>query len=143
MANHSDADAYIQGLNPAMAKLAGLVHQVFADEGCSSYVKTIYVGYDFDGEMVAAMYGHPDHIEVALALPEDAEGRLLVDASHLTWRTLPVAARIRVKDDLPELTGLVRTSTKRVRSREHSVLRDNDYFIRSRKERRSRGGRAE
>ena len=44
------------------------------------------------GEMVAALYSHADHVELALALPESEEHRLLVDATHLTWRTMPVAA---------------------------------------------------
>lgn len=142
MTTHSEADTYIAGLNPAMSKLAGLIHEEFAGKGCSSYVKTIYVGYDLGGEMVAAMYGHVDHVEVALALPEDAAGPLLVDARHLTWRTLPVAALVRSADDMSELTALVQTAIERVRSQAHEVSRDNDFFIRSRQERPSRFRRA-
>ncbi|MCX6539976.1 MAG: hypothetical protein NTX77_00005, partial [Actinobacteria bacterium] len=38
-------------------------------------------------------------------LPEDAEGDLLVDASHLTWRTLPVAAIVRSSGSIDDFTG--------------------------------------
>jgi len=86
--------------------------------------------------MVAALYGHADHVEIALALPEEADDPLLVDASHLTWRTLPVAAIIRTENDMTALEGLVADACDRVRTREHSVVRDNDFFIRSRRERR-------
>ena len=61
-----------------MRALATSAHDIFVEYGCTSYVKTIYVGYDHDGEMVAALYGHSDHVEIALALPEDAEGDILV-----------------------------------------------------------------
>ena len=133
---HSEAATYLAGLNETTRSLAVVAHEAFASEGCSSYVKTIYIGYDIDGEMVAALYGHADHVEVALALPEDAAGDLLVDASHLTWRTLPVAAIIRSGDDIVDATSLIAFACRRVRDREHAVERDNDFFIRSRRERR-------
>jgi len=136
MGSHREAEGYLEALNPAVRRLATSSHEIFVAEGCSSYVKTIYVGYDFGGEMVAALYGHGDHVEIALALPEDAEGRLLVDASHLTWRTLPVAAIVRTEADITELVELIASSCRRVREREHAVVRDNDFFIRSRRERR-------
>lgn len=138
MGSHREAEGYLEALNPSVRRLATSSHEIFVAEGCSSYVKTIYVGYDFGGEMVAALYGHGDHVEIALALPEDAEGRLLVDASHLTWRTLPVAAIVRTEADITELVELIASSCRRVREREHSVVRDNDFFIRSRRERRLR-----
>lgn len=103
--------------------------------GCTSYVKTIYVGYDIDGEMVAALYGHSEQVEIALALPEDALGEILIDASHLTWRTLPVAAILRSSSDLEAFHPLAAEAADRVRRREHDVLRDNAHFIRSRRER--------
>jgi hypothetical protein len=101
-------------------------------------VKTIYIGYDIDGEMVAALYGHIDHVEVALALPEDAEGDLLIDAKHLTWRTLPVAAIVRNKTDIVAFMQLALTAVEGVRTSSHTVNRDNEFFIKSRQERRDR-----
>jgi hypothetical protein len=136
MGSHHEAETYLRMLNPLVQKLAAAAHSLFVAEGCSSYVKTIYVGYDFEGEMVAALYGHADYVEIALALSEDAEGRLLVDASHLTWRTLPVAAIVRAETDIAELAELVAMACRRVREREHAVVRDNDFFIRSRRLRR-------
>lgn len=116
-----------------MRGLAQAAHALIVSEGCSSYVKTIYVGYEIDGEMVAALYGRADHLEIALALPEDVDGALLVDASHLTWRTLPVAAIVRNQDELEAFGALASEACRRVRERSHSVHRDNDFFIARRK----------
>lgn len=132
---HDEAEAYVAELNGTVRDLAAAAHQVLISEGCASYVKTIYVGYDIDGEMVAALYGHSDRVEIALALPEDAEDRLLIDASHLTWRTLPVAAVVRTMNDLAGLQALLAQSGERVRMGQHLVARDNDYFIRSKRDR--------
>lgn len=133
--SHSEAEAYLAELHGTVRELATSAHKALISEGCASYVKTIYVGYDIDGEMVAALYGHSDHVEIALALPEDAENRLLIDASHLTWRTLPVAAVVRTINDLVELQALLARSSERVRLSQHGVARDNDYFIRSKRHR--------
>ena len=131
----SEVDDYIRPLNDKARKLAGAAHEVLDNEGCASYVKTIYIGYEIDGQMVAALYAHTDHLEVALALPEDAEGASLIDATHLTWKTLPVAAVIRALDDLDEFKVLASTAVARVRSQTHDVERDNDYFVKARRDR--------
>lgn len=119
-----------------MRRLGLQAHEVLAATGAVSYVKTIYVGYEINGEMIAALYPRADHLEIALALPEDAESRLLVDASHLTWRTLPVAAIVATADDVSALSGLAAAAAERVRTANHDVLRDNEFFARSRRERR-------
>lgn len=135
--SHSEAEDFIGQLGH-MKELAGLTHCALVELGCASYVKTIYVGYDIGGEMVAAMYGHADHLEIALALPEDEESDLLVDASHLTWRTLPVAAVVKRKSQVAEFTKLATSACERVRSASHDVMRDNDFFIKAREARRHR-----
>lgn len=135
---HSDAENYLAEVSSEVRQVARGVHQVMVGLGCASYVKTIYIGYDLGGEMVAALYGHADHVEVALALAEDEEGSLLVDASHLTWRTLPVAAFLRSEDDIEDFAPLAESACERVREHSHDVNRDNDFFVRSRAERRSR-----
>jgi len=133
---NSDAQAYLSEMNKKFGPLASDLHDVLMKLGCVSYVKTIYIGYDIAGEMVAALYGHSDHVEIALALPEDTVGDLLVDARHLTWRTLPVAAIVRNKTDVLTFTQLASTAVERVRTASHTVNRDNDFFINSRRERR-------
>ena len=138
MSSDGDAQAYLSEMGKRVRPLAAALHEVLLRLGCVSYVKTIYIGYDIDGEMVAALYGHSDHVEIALALPEDAEGDLLIDASHLTWRTLPVAAIVRTKDELQQFSSLAEAAVERVRSSSHAVNRDNDFFARSRRERRGR-----
>ena len=121
---HAEADAYLAGLSGAVGILAEAVHRVFATLGCASYVKTIYVGCEIDGKMAAAANSHADYVEVALALPEDVESDLLVDATHLTWRTLPVAALVRRTDDLPLFESLAADACARIRSRAYDVHRD-------------------
>lgn len=136
--SHGEAAAYLNEVSSGVRDVAVAAHGVLAELGCSSYVKTIYVGYDHDGEMVAALYGRADYVEIALALPEDADGALLVDASHLTWRTLPVAAILRDMADVEAFAALASDAVDRVRSQRHDVRRENEYFIRRRRERRAR-----
>ena len=123
-------------MNKKVRTLASNLHDVLLSLGCVSYVKTIYIGYDIGGEMVAALYGHSDYVEIALALPEDADGDLLIDASHLTWRTLPVAAIVRNTSDVSAFTHLASAAVESVRAGSHTVNRDNDFFAKSRRERR-------
>ena len=137
--NHSDAEAYLASLNKKIGGLAAQAHRQLIDQGCTSYVKTIYIGYDFNGEMVAALYGHVDYVEVAIALPENFDSLILIDASHLTWRTLPVAAVIKSKDDLSRFSALVIAACEGVLSGSHTVLRDNDFFAKAKRERDERG----
>jgi hypothetical protein len=137
MSDNGDAKIYLSDMGKKMRPVAGAIHEVLISFGCVSYVKTIYIGYDIDGEMVAALYGHTGHVEIALALPEDAEGDLLVDASHLTWRTLPLAAIVRSLDEVDDFKQLAQVAAERVRTAAHTVNRDNDYF-KTRENRRRR-----
>ena len=137
--NHEDAETYITSLNGKVRNIALSAHAELLKEGCSSYVKTIYVGYDFNGEMVAALYGHSEYIEVAIALAESYESPVLIDASHLTWRTLPVAAVLKSKADIKMFAPLVKEACKGVLSGEHTVLRDNDFFAAAKRERQEKG----
>ena len=136
---HSEAEAYLAGMNNKIIKIASAAHQILVDSGCSSYVKTIYIGYDFNGEMVAALYGHSEYIEVAIALSEMHESSILIDASHLTWRTLPVAAVLKSKVDLKKFALLVKEACKGVLSGDHTVLRDNEFFMNAKRERQEKG----
>lgn len=135
MHRFSDAEAFLLDVAPGVRELAEAAHAVLAGEECASYVKTIYVGYEIDGDMVAALYAHPQHLEIALALPEDVLGDKLVDASHLTWRTMPVAAIVKDPQDLVQFAELAKQAASRVRTHEHTVLRDNEFFMNSRRER--------
>lgn len=137
--SHSDAEAYLVGLNKKIGDLAIQAHRQLVDQGCTSYVKTIYIGYDFNGEMVAALYGHVDYVEVAMALPEDFDSPIVIDASHLTWRTLPVAAVLKSKADLKMFARLVMEACKGVLSGGHTVLRDNEFFAAAKRERQEKG----
>ncbi len=134
-----DVRDHLAALNPQVRPLARSLHKIFVDAGCEAYVKTIYVGYDIGGEMVAAVYGHSDRLEIALALDENRAHPLLVDASHLTWRTLPVAAILRQKTEIEDLRELVAEGVARIQAGTHDVNRDNDFFVKSRKARRRTG----
>lgn len=135
MSNHDQALALLKECNKRIQRLGIGSHNILVAAGCKSYVKTIYVGYEINGEMIAALYPRSDHLEVALALPEEANSRLLVDASHLTWRTLPLAALVRGSDDVPEFTELAKSAVDRVRTARHDAMRDNESFVRTRRER--------
>lgn len=135
MVSRSEVASYIEPLNPQVRKLAMAAHKILDGPDCTSYVKTIYIGYEIGGQMYAALYAHSDHLEVALALPEDAEGASLIDAIHLTWKTLPVAAVVCTSDDLVEFKVLANSAVARVRSKSHDVDRENDFFIKARRER--------
>lgn len=105
--------------------------------GCNNYFKTIYIGYEHEGEMVAAIYPHQSHLEIALALPEDFNDPILSDASRLTWRTLPVLATVRTISDLNQAVRLSSIALTNVQTGAHLVNRTNDYFIRFRNARRN------
>lgn len=134
----SEAKKYIAHLNKSSGALCSQVHEMFLAAGCNSYVKTIYIGYDIDGEMVAALYGHADHVEVALALAEDHPSSQLIDASHLTWKTLPVAAIGHNAAEVKKFGPLIEEACARVRAGQHDVNRDNDFFMKAKRERRGR-----
>ena len=132
MMSITNEDRLLGTLNPVLKPSGIALHQRFLEAGCTSYVKTIYIGYDLDGVMVAAVYPHVNRVEVALALPDDHQSELLIDATHLTWKTLPVAAVVRRKDDMEEVHGLVNEACHRIATGSHDVERPNDYFFRSR-----------
>ena len=134
----TEAREYLRTLNKRVATLGSAIHEMFVAEGCASYVKTIYIGYDIGGDMVAALYGHGDHVEVALAVSELNTSPILVDASHLTWRTLPLSAIVKTKEDLRDIEVLIADACERVRQGQHDVKRDNEFFMKSRRERRGR-----
>ena len=136
---HPEADEYIGRLHGNLAKIASDLHKKLIAEGCSSYVKTIYIGYDFNGSMVAAMYVRAEYVEVALALSESYESPILIDGSHLTWRTLPVAAIVKSKEDVRLFNTLVQSACQGVKNGEHTVDRDSEYFRKARQERTEKG----
>jgi len=138
MPTSAEALEYLKALNKRTARLGEAVDELFGHEGCSSYVKTIYIGYDIGGEMVAAMYGRGDHLEIALALAEDHPSSVLIDASHLTWKTLPVAAIFHDLSEVEAVRVLVAEACERVRTGQHNVNRDNEFFMKAKRERRGR-----
>lgn len=138
---HSEADEYIGKSNGKLKKIAGDLHKKLIAEGCSSYVKTIYIGYDFNGAMIAALYIRAEYVEVALALSESHESPILIDGSHLTWRTLPVAAIVRTKEDVRLFNSLVQSACEGVKKGEHTVDRDSEFFRKARRERNEKGVR--
>lgn len=137
--NHFEAEKYLASLGRKVGGLAAEAHRQLIDQGCTSYVKTIYIGYDFKGVMVAALYGHSDYVEVAIALPEDFDSSILIDATHLTWRTLPVAALLKKPSDVKSFAILVKVACDGVLSGSHTVLRDNDFFVKAKRGKKERG----
>jgi hypothetical protein len=128
----ADVEQYMAQTNAKIRKVLAALHNTFETENCTAYVKTIYIGYDIDGVMTAAAYAHSDHVEVALAVAEDHPDDRLKDASHLTWRTLPLAIELRTVTDVTKATPLIHEACERIRNQNHHVHRDNDYFMRKR-----------
>ena len=135
----TDEGTLLGSLNPTLKPLGVKFHKQLLSQGCVSYVKTIYIGYDLEGIMVAALYPHSDRVELALALPEDHESTLLIDATHLTWKTLPVAAVVKTKGDATETLKLIDEACQRIKDGVHDVERPNDYFMTARRESATRG----
>src|ERR1035437_4140335 len=121
-------------LNKVLKPLGTALHKQLVKAGCTTYVKTIYIGYDLNGIMVAALYPHIDRVEIALALPDSHESGLFIDATHLTWKTLPVAVVLNNEEDLAEASVLVEEACQRIKDGVHDVERPNDYFMKSRRE---------
>ena len=92
-------------------------------------VKTIYISYMVGNQMVAAVYPRSREIEVALALPEDHPSPLLRDATHLTWRTLPVSTLLTDAAGATSILDLLVEAVERVASGTHDVHRANEHFI--------------
>lgn len=130
----SEVEALLAQLGKELRPAGSAIHEGLLKRGCSAYVKTIYIGYDLEGVMVAALYPHQERIEVALALAEDHPSTLLIDATHLTWRTLPVAAVIKDESQLGEVLELVNEACGRVSEGVHDIERPNDFFVKSRRE---------
>jgi hypothetical protein len=125
-----DAEQLLAESPPAIRKVMGAVYKYFVSEaGCDPYVKTIYVGFMLGGELVAAAYPHAESVEIALALPDDLEGPGLLDAAHLTWRTMPVAVEVRDAADLEAVRGYMATAVERVRTGAHDVELPQERFM--------------
>jgi hypothetical protein len=123
---------------PNLRAVAWKIDREMIRLGCEAYVKTIYVGYEIGGAMVAALYPHPDHLEIALALDEGFEHSLLEAADHLSWRTLPVSALITEPRNFSEVAPLLHLAVERVVSGSHAVSRDNEFFKMRRGSKRGR-----
>jgi hypothetical protein len=113
----------------ARTAFAALYDRLVGTYGCDVYVKTIYVGFEICGEMVAAAYPHHDKFEVALALSEDHPDPRLKDATHLTWRTMPVSIMVGRPEELEPLMHLVDESARRITEGTHNVNRPPEHFI--------------
>jgi hypothetical protein len=125
-----DASTLGAGLSPSLLHAYTQIYEVMVDEiGCEVYVKTIYVGFTIGGAMVAAVYPRSDCLEVAMALPEDVEGSEFIDATHLTWPTMPVAVSVSDAADLPGALDHLRNAAERVSAGHHDVRRPNEHFI--------------
>lgn len=124
------AEKLVQESVSSVRRALKSTYEYFVDQnGCTTYVKTIYVGFELQGTMVAAAYPHSQWLEVALALPDDITGPGLVDATHLTWRTMPVAIEIRSQSDLKRALKYFELALERVRSGAHDVELPQERFM--------------
>lgn len=125
----------VSGFSPAIQQMVRELHDFLIDLECSSYIKTIYIGYEIGGEMVAALYPYHKHVDIALAIPEETSDSNLMDASHLTWRSLPLLVTVRNMRDVGRAKKYLIQAANRIRAGTHRVYRDNEYFIRTKSDR--------
>lgn len=105
------------------------LYALFEEEDCAAYVKTHYVGFSLPEGSVAAAHPHEgSEIELALALPENHTSKLLHDASHLKWRSLPLAVTIRDDATFESAVPLIYEAISRMRHGSHDVQLDNARF---------------
>ena len=125
-----EAHNFLNGIEKKeLRALANELHHHLMKDTVIDYVKTIYIGYEFQGEMFAALYRNTSAIEVALPLAEDESGPLIMDASHLTWRTLPLMIHVTSSSQLPQAFSIIDRSFDRLNTGLHKVNRTNEYFI--------------
>lgn len=121
-------DGLLSFAGPRLRATARKIDLELRKLGCYDYVKTIYVGYEVNGVMVAALYPHPDHLEVALALDEKFRSKIVGPADHLSWRTLPVSAVLTRASDFADVKPLLFEAFSRVEVGDHDVTRNSEYF---------------
>ena len=125
----SDAsDAFIANAPNRVRALLRSIDLAFTAYGCTSYAKTIYLGFELNQEMIAAAYPLTESVDLALALPEDHPSPLLKDATHLTWKTMPVLLRLDPNDELGAVEPLLREAFDGVAQGRHAVNRPNEHF---------------
>jgi hypothetical protein len=107
-------DEFIADSPKAIQSVLRNLCRFFDELGCDAYVKTIYIGFTMAGEMVAAAYPDGKTVEVALALPEDHPSEVLKDATHLTWKSMPVLLALRSSKDFKYAQPLFLEAHERV-----------------------------
>ena len=125
----SKMDSFTAHLGTVPRRLLAAIDGEFKRLGCEGYVKTIYVGWEVGGTLVAAVYPHANRVEIALALPEDHPSQLLKDGTHLTWRSLPVAVDVHLEDDFDLVSALIEEAVQRVRTGQHDTYLPVERFM--------------
>lgn len=133
---NSAGNEMIPAAKVLLADQSDAVRSLFSDvysalvhgSGCRPDVKTIYVSFTLGDSLVASAHPRADVVELALALPEAHGSTLLEDASHLTWRTLPLLVCIEADSPREDVMDLVYEAVNRVESGEHDVDRPPEFF---------------
>ena len=120
----------LEVLPPQIRSESDLFLDILGDSrpGLTMYVKTIYVGVELDGAMIAAVYPTRESLNVVLALDSNHPNSRLEDATHLTWRTMPVMFKATKKTDFKVLNKLFDEALERVSTGTHDVDRPAEYF---------------
>ena len=122
------ARALTKNLPPHVQEVIQEVYTLLVGVGCDPDVKTRYISFTRNSCLVGSAHVSGKQIELALALPEDHPSDLIEDASHLTWRTLPVCLRLTASTDRQEVLDLVREALARVVRGEHTINRPAEFF---------------
>lgn len=132
------AEKLIESTEAQVSDLFRRAYDFLVAGGCSPDVKTIYVSFTLGSAMVAAAYPKHETVEIALALPDDAESPLLNDASHLTWPTLPVSVVIARDSIYEDIEALLSEALMRIGNGTQNVRRPSEFFEARKRERQKR-----
>lgn len=125
----TDVAAFISGSPRASRELLRAVFDTLSSLGAEAYVKTIYLGFEVNGAVMAAAYPSAQGVDVALALPEGHPSACLADATHLTWRSMPVMIELRKKETYVSAEPLLKEAFERVASGLHDTQLPTEQFM--------------
>ena len=128
-----EAEDLARNLPAHMKRTLDYVYKMLVEKyECFPDVKTINLTFTRGEDLVASAHIGSNYLELALALPEDHPSPLLEDASHLTWRTLPVMVDITKKTNPKQVLHLTKEAAERIVNGEHDINRSIEYFAKKR-----------
>jgi len=112
---------------PTQKAMERLFDYLVSQEACVSEVRSSYISFSIDGEMVAVAQRGDEGIDIAMALPFDGSDARVFDALDLKWRTLPTGIVIVGQRDVGIAKKYLKTACSRVRNGERIEIDGASY----------------